>query len=44
MNMVMIDRDKCTGCGLCAADCIAFNIEIKDEKACVKRECFNAYF
>lgn len=38
--MVMIDRDKCTGCGLCAADCIAFNIEIKDEKACVKRECF----
>lgn len=38
--MVMIDQEKCVGCGSCAADCIAFNIELKDEKAYIKKECF----
>lgn len=37
--MVVIDEKKCIGCGLCAADCIAQNIVIK-EKACVKQDCF----
>lgn len=38
--MVIIDREKCVGCGLCAADCIGFNIEVKEKKANVKKECF----
>ena len=38
--MVVIDRDKCVGCGLCAADCIALNIELQDGTARVKKECF----
>lgn len=37
--MAKIDREKCIGCGLCAADCIALNIELKDKKAAVKDEC-----
>ena len=36
--MVVIDEKKCIGCGLCAADCIALNIEV-EEKASVKKEC-----
>ena len=36
--MVVIDEKKCIGCGLCAADCIALNIEV-EEKARIKKEC-----
>lgn len=36
--MVVIDEKKCIGCGLCAADCIALNIEV-EEKARVKKDC-----
>lgn len=38
--MIQINMEKCIGCGLCAADCIALNIEINENKACVKNECF----
>lgn len=38
--MVQIDLEKCVGCGLCAADCVAVNIEMNDNKAHVKKECF----
>ena len=38
--MVMIDQQKCVGCGKCVKDCIAFNIEVKDKKAGIKNECF----
>lgn len=38
--MIRIDEEKCVGCGLCAADCIAWNIEIKEGKANVKKDCF----
>lgn len=38
--MVIIDREKCVGCGLCAADCIGFNIKLEDKKAKIKKECF----
>lgn len=38
--MVKIDQEKCIGCGKCAADCIGLNIEIKEKKAFVKKECF----
>lgn len=38
--MVVIDQERCIGCGMCAADCIALNIEMKDGAASVKNECF----
>lgn len=38
--MVKIDHEKCTGCGLCAKDCISLNIEIKENKAFIKKDCF----
>ena len=37
--MIKIEQNKCVGCGMCATDCIALNIEIKDKKATVKKEC-----
>ena len=37
--MVRVDQEKCVGCGLCAADCLAFNIQLNGEKAEVKGEC-----
>lgn len=30
---VIIENDKCVGCGLCAKVCVAYNIEIKNKKA-----------
>lgn len=38
--MVKIDYEKCTGCGLCVADCVALNIKIEDKKAYTKKDCF----
>lgn len=35
--MVKIDAEKCIECGVCAADCIALNIEIKDKKVNIKQ-------
>lgn len=37
--MVRVDQEKCIGCGLCAADCLAFNIVVENGKAGVKNEC-----
>ena len=37
--MVIIDKEKCIGCGKCVADCVARNIEVVDKKACVKGPC-----
>lgn len=37
--MVEIQRDVCIGCGLCAADCIAGSLEIRDGKAVKTRDC-----
>ncbi len=37
---VIIDKDKCFGCGLCAKDCVSFDIEIMDGKASsLKKGC-----
>lgn len=37
--MVIINQEKCMGCGTCAGDCVAGNIVIKENKAVIKREC-----
>lgn len=37
--MVEINEELCIGCEKCAKDCIAYNIEVKDKKACIKRDC-----
>ena len=34
--MVVIDREKCVGCGLCVSDCCASNLVIDDGKAAAK--------
>ncbi|MCQ2576158.1 MAG: nitroreductase family protein [Treponema sp.] len=33
MSKVIIDKEKCTGCGLCAKDCVGFDISIVENKA-----------
>lgn len=32
-HQVIIDSEKCVGCGLCKKDCVAFDIDIVDKKA-----------
>lgn len=33
MNKVIIDSEKCIGCGLCVKDCVGFDISLLDNKA-----------
>ena len=33
MEAVIIDREKCIGCGECAADCVSHHIVIEDSRA-----------
>jgi ferredoxin len=33
LGKVVIDQDKCTGCGLCVGACAASAIELEDKKA-----------
>ena len=37
--MIIIDAEKCVGCGLCAKDCPAGKIAVKDGKAVYTPEC-----
>ena len=32
-HRIQIDHDKCIGCGMCIKDCVAHNIELKNDKA-----------
>ena len=47
MENITIDRDKCIGCGECAADCVGRHIALKDGKAYVivigARQDFEVY-
>ena len=36
MNKVIIDSEKCIGCGLCVKDCVGFDIAIENGKAFAK--------
>lgn len=36
MNKVIIDSEKCIGCGLCQKDCVGFDITIENKKAVAK--------
>lgn len=36
---VIINKEKCVGCGLCAKDCVAGNITVKDGKAVLGGGC-----
>ncbi len=38
--MICIDEKRCTGCGLCVADCVAEAIHVVDGKAIVDQGCF----
>lgn len=38
--MIQINTEKCIGCSLCAKDCIAENIVIKEKKALAYFDCF----
>ena len=38
--MIIIDREKCIGCGACARDCLNRVIEVKDGCARILRPCF----
>ena len=37
--MVIIDSQKCIGCGLCATDCFSHNLKLAGGKMTVKRAC-----
>ncbi|MCR5576299.1 MAG: nitroreductase family protein [Oscillospiraceae bacterium] len=39
--MVIIDREKCVGCGLCALDCLARAISVEDGRAAIVKGCFH---
>lgn len=47
MNPIVIDEEKCIGCGLCVKDCPNSCIRLKDDKACadgpVCIECGHCY-
>ena len=40
-SVVVINRDKCIGCGLCTDDCLAHAILLADGKAAVVKGCFH---
>lgn len=39
MNIVNINKELCTGCGLCASDCPAMSIKVTDGKATMGSSC-----
>ena len=37
--MIIIDKERCIGCGLCVPDCIAGNLKVENGKAEVLGSC-----
>lgn len=40
-NVIKIDSDKCTGCGLCISDCVRYNIIMENGKAKIQNTTCN---
>lgn len=38
-NTIIIDKEKCIGCGLCVKDCVASAIKLEGGKAEVFKDC-----
>lgn len=39
MQQILIDKEKCIGCGMCVKDCVASAITIEDGKAVMRKGC-----
>jgi formate dehydrogenase (NADP+) alpha subunit len=37
--MIVVDKEKCTGCGICEENCLVGAIKVVDEKAIVNENC-----
>jgi nitroreductase/NAD-dependent dihydropyrimidine dehydrogenase PreA subunit len=40
MEQIIIDKEKCTACGICVTICPYQAIQVQDEVACVLKDCF----
>lgn len=38
---VIIDKDLCTGCGVCTETCPVTALAVEDDKVCVNDECID---
>ena len=39
MDQVVIDKEKCIGCGKCVKDCVSFSLYLDNGKAALRKGC-----